>query len=449
MAQASTIVLSGDYGYTQYKASGLPADTTIDATDASWIVANQGSPTNLYPFAVVNPGANLLAFGGTINGTVSQTGDWEDIYVNSAAVRINSAHNFVIDDWTVTQPWDGIRVGGTGTFVIEDSYVGYSRDDAVEDDDVIGGTIKDSLFDHVFSGVSLGDGDVDGSDNTVIMDGMLLGMGEYLRKGEMTHGSPFKLDKGTGSNDIVPSLHFIDCVVAITDVNHNGMERLQRAWDKTVESHGNYYLNLSDTPLPSSYPMPPDGWTVLQGQAARDYWANAKAVWHAAHDGTDQPPSPPTPPTDPATGTTGDDTFFGTAAADTYDALAGNDILWGRGGNDVLNGGAGKDTFVFDTAFGPDNVATLPDFHAADDALYLDNAVFTSLGPGSLSSPTQVNSSYFELRQHATSHNDYLLYNQTTGILYYDPDGSKSAAQMEIAHLQAGAVLTFHDVYVI
>src|SRR5438445_13029599 len=105
MAQASTIILSGDYGYTQYKASGLAADTTIDATDASWIVANQGSPTNRYPFAIVDPGANLLAFGGTINGTVSQTGDWENIYVNSAAVRINSAHNVVIDDWTVTQPW--------------------------------------------------------------------------------------------------------------------------------------------------------------------------------------------------------------------------------------------------------------------------------------------------------------------------------------------------------
>ncbi|TIS70530.1 MAG: hypothetical protein E5X11_04335, partial [Mesorhizobium sp.] len=195
-----------------------------------------------------------MASGGTINGTVSQTGAWEDVYVNSAAVRVNSAHNFVIDDWTITKPWDGIRVGGTGTFLIEDTYVGYSRDDAVEDDDVIGGTIRDSLFDHVFSGVSLGDGDVDGSDNTVTMDGMLLGMGEYLRKGEMTHGSPFKLDKGTGADDIVPSLRFIDCVVAITDVDHNGLERVQRAWDKTVESHGNYYLNLSDTPLPADYP---------------------------------------------------------------------------------------------------------------------------------------------------------------------------------------------------
>ncbi|RWA76413.1 hypothetical protein EN836_07485 [Mesorhizobium sp. M1C.F.Ca.ET.193.01.1.1] len=449
MAYTNTIVLSGDYGYRQYKVSGLPANTLIDATNASWIVANQGSPTNLYPFAVVNPGDNLLALGGTINGTVSQTAAWEDIYVNSAAVRINSAHSFAIDDWTITQPWDGIRVGGTGTFLIEDSYVGNSRDDAVEDDDVIGGTIRDSLFDHVFSGVSLGDGDVDGSHNTVTMDGMLLGMGEYLRKGEMTHGSPFKLDNGTGANDITPSLHFIDCVVAITDVHHNGQARLQHAWDKTVESHGNYYLNLSDTPLPSDYPMPPAGWTVLQGQAARDYWAQAKAAWHAAHDGTDPIPSPPTPPTDPTHGTTGNDTFVGTSAADTFDALAGNDTLRGLGGNDMLTGGAGEDTFVFDTAYGPGNVDTLTDFDAEHDALYLDNAIFTKLGSGSWSSPTRVNSSYFELREHATSSNDHLLYNRTTGVLYYDPDGSKSTAQVEIAHLEPGAALTYHDVFVV
>ena len=449
MADTNTIVLSGDYGYRQYKVSGLPANTLIDATNASWIVANQGSPTNLYPFAVVNPGDNLLALGGTINGTVSQTADWESIYINSAAVRINSAHSFTIDDWTITQPWDGIRVGGTGTFLIEDSYVGNSRDDAVEDDDVIGGTIRDSLFDHVFSGVSLGDGDVDGSDNTVTMDGVLLGMGEYLRKGVMTHGSPFKLDNGTGANDIVPSLHFIDCVVAITDVHHNGQGRLQHAWDKTVESHGNYYLNLSDTPLPSDYPMPPAGWTVLQGQAARDYWAQAKTAWHAAHDGTDPIPSPPIPPTDPTHGTTGDDTFVGTSAADTFDALAGNDTLRGLGGNDVLTGGRGEDTFVFDTAYGPGNVDTLTDFDAEHDALYLDNAVFTKLGSGSWSSPTRVSSSYFELREHAEHSNDYLLYNRATGVLSYDPDGSKSTPQVEIAHLEPGAALTYHDVFVV
>ncbi|OWK20094.1 hypothetical protein AJ88_33240 [Mesorhizobium amorphae CCBAU 01583] len=60
-----------------------------------------------------------------------------------------------------------------------------------------------------------------------------------------------------------------------------------------------------------------------------------------------------------------------------------------------------------------------------------------------------MNSSYFELREHATSSNDYLLYNQTTGILYYDPDGSKSTDQVQIAQLAAGAALSYHDVFIV
>ncbi|TIU01027.1 MAG: calcium-binding protein [Mesorhizobium sp.] len=155
------------------------------------------------------------------------------------------------------------------------------------------------------------------------------------------------------------------------------------------------------------------------------------------------------PPTDPTHGTTGNDTFVGTGAADTYDALAGNDTLRGEGGNDVLTGGRGEDTFVFDTAYGPGNVDTLTDFDAEHDALYLDNAVFTKLGTGSWSSPAQVNSGYFELREHAEHSNDHLLYNRATGVLYYDPDGSKSTPQVEIAHLEPGAALTYHDVFVV
>jgi Ca2+-binding RTX toxin-like protein len=88
----------------------------------------------------------------------------------------------------------------------------------------------------------------------------------------------------------------------------------------------------------------------------------------------------------------------------------------------VLTGGRGEDTFVFDTAYGPGNVDTLTDFDAEHDALYLDSTVFSKLGAGSLSSRTRVNSSYFELREHAAHSNDYLLYNRATGILSYDPD---------------------------
>jgi hypothetical protein len=279
-----TITLNKDYGYSSYKApSGLDAGATIDASAASWIVANKGSSTNLYPFQVNDAGAGLVIKGGTINGEVPQDASWEDTYVNSAAIRVSTSTSAIIQDWKITKPWDGIRVAGDGTFTITDTYIANSRDDAVENDDVLGGTISDSLFDNVFSGVSLGDGDVDGSDNVVTMDGMLLRSKSYLYKGEMTHGSPFKLDKGTGADDVVPSLRFIDNVVAIEDVNHSGEERLQRAWDKTIESSGNVFPNLSETPLPSDYPKPGAGWTILQGQAARDYWEKARRVDQQAH----------------------------------------------------------------------------------------------------------------------------------------------------------------------
>jgi hypothetical protein len=414
-----TITLSGNYGYSTYQApSSLGANTTIDATSASWVVANQGSHTNLYPFQVSGAGDGLLIKGGTITGEVSQTGDWESTYINSAALRVNSANSFVIDRWTITQPWDGIRPGGTGTFVIQDTYIANSRDDAVENDDAIGGTIRDSLFDNVFSGVSLGDGDVDGSDNIVTMDGMLLRMKEYLYKGEMTHGSPFKLDKGTGADDVVPSLRFINNVVAIEDVNHIGQERLQRTWDKTVASSGNVFLNLSDTPLPSDYPKPGEGWTILQGQAAREYWDKARAAWVDNHDGT--PVTTPTPTLTPAptpdltplptlaetptfsgtsySGLRSGETIIGNDLDNTINAGNGADTVWGRAGSDVfvfsrggdMNGGGKVDVYM-DFEHGADRfdlrLVDANEMQSGDQAfVYVGEAAFGSSKPGEMRS---------------------------------------------------------------
>ena len=208
----------------------------------------------------------------------------EGTYVNSAGVRVQDTPGVVIEGWRISKSWDAIRVvGDSDDFTITNVWVSDSRDDAVENDDGLSGTISDSLFDGVMSGISLGDGDVDGSDNTVTFDGVLLRGKSFLYKGEITHGSPFKLDKG--SPDITPDLRFHDTVVAIEDVDHSGQDRLAKAWDKTVASSGNFFLNLSDDPLPDDYPRPGAGWTVLQGQAARDHWNRERAEWISEHDG--------------------------------------------------------------------------------------------------------------------------------------------------------------------
>lgn len=382
----STITLEGDYGYTGYRVKDLPPGTVFDAENATWIQDNDDSDgvSNPYPFQVYNtPGAVLD--GGTILGETDMTSAWRTVYDrgNSAAVRVQDSLNAVFRDWRIIDTWDAIRISGDSAgFLIEDVWVSRTRDDAVENDDVVSGTIRDSLFDEVFSGISLGDSNMpDGSDNVVTLDGVLLRSASYLYKGEITHGSPIKIAK---NDDLTPSLRIFNTVFAIEDVNHFGQERLQKAWEKTIESSGNYFLNLSDKPLPGDYPMPPSGWTVLQGQEARDYWQEAREEWIARHGGDGAPPvtdedsAPPAtddgqidvpnspPPVvdeeqpdaggDPSTGTDGQQpppvdnaTFDGTKYIGSNDddliiGNAGDNYIDGKNGDDTIKGGAGDDT---------------------------------------------------------------------------------------------------------
>ncbi|GAA4018901.1 hypothetical protein GCM10022280_18180 [Sphingomonas swuensis] len=494
----SIITLNQNYGYTAYRVSGLEANSTINATGGSWIVDNSRNDNpdadtsyldgtgslNTYPFAVDSAGANLLIKGGSIWGQVPQTSDWQYTYNNSAAVRVNNAPGVVIDDWRLDSTWDAFRVTGTSTnFLIDDAHLSNVRDDALENDDALSGTIRDSLFDGVFSGISLGDSDhKDGSMNTVTLDTVFMRSESYLYKGEVTHVSPFKTDKA--APETTPDIRIINSVIAIEDPNHEGQARLQLAWDNVVESHGNVYLNLSDTPLPSTYPKPPAGFTILQGQQARDYWEACKKAWLDNHDGvgdvavTALPPLPgvttggttttpvpapdptptPTPTPDPVpaptgstfNGTSSSNTLTGTSLADTINGYGGDDKIFGKGGADVLTGGSGRDKFYFDTDLvgGFDRIT---DFNVTDDAIYLDNAIFTKLGSGSMSSPVRLTGGYFESGAgvQADDSTDYILYDTKSGMLSYDADGDGVGAPVPIVQLAPDLALTKYDIFVV
>ena len=489
------IKLSQNYGYSSYRVSGLEAGSTIDATGASWIVDNsrndnpdsdtsysEGSGNlNTYPFRVDSAGANLLIKGGSVWGQVPQTSDWEYTYNNSAALRIENAPSVVIDDWRLDSTWDAIRVIGTSSdFLIDDAHLSNVRDDALENDDALSGTIRDSLLDGVFSGISLGDSDhKDGSMNTVTLDTVFMRSESYLYKGEVTHVSPFKTDKS--APETTPDIRIINSVIAIEDPNHEGQARLQLAWDNVVESRGNVYLNLSDTPLASTYPKPPAGFTILQGQQARDYWEACEKAWLANHDGindvavTALPPLPgattgevtpppttpepaPTPAPTPApaptgstlTGTSSSNSLTGTAAADIINGLGGDDKIFGKSGADVLTGGSGNDKFYFDTglAGGFDRIT---DFNVDDDRIYLDNAIFAKLGSGSMSSPVRLTGGYFESGAgvQADDSTDYILFDTKSGILSYDADGDGAGAPVPIVQLGPDLALTKYDIFVV
>jgi hypothetical protein len=182
----STVTLTGNYGYRDYRLDRSTVDV-VDASSASWTLANSGSTLNLYPFQVTNTEADIRIIGGTINGQVSLTGDWANIYVNSAAVRVAGTRDAVIEDWRIS------RVNGNSDgFHIDNVWLSDVRDDAVENDNGASGRITNSLFDGVFVGVSTADrGNTDHSRSTVTLDNVLIRMESYLFKGSVTHQAPF------------------------------------------------------------------------------------------------------------------------------------------------------------------------------------------------------------------------------------------------------------------
>jgi serralysin len=133
------------------------------------------------------------------------------------------------------------------------------------------------------------------------------------------------------------------------------------------------------------------------------------------------------------TGTAYADQIDGGSGADRIIGGSGNDTLIGGQGNDTLTGGDGADAFVFNTApNASSNKDALIDFQAGSDHIDLSLLLFTALGgsAGDLSEE-QFWAAAGAVRGHDAD--DRMVYNTTSGSLYYDADGSGSGAAVEIA----------------
>jgi aryl-phospho-beta-D-glucosidase BglC (GH1 family) len=150
------------------------------------------------------------------------------------------------------------------------------------------------------------------------------------------------------------------------------------------------------------------------------------------------------------TGTAGPDLIKGNLGKDTLFGAGGNDSLYGGSGNDVLKGDKGRDTFIFDTK--PErsrNGDKILDFSVKDDSFWLDNQVFTTLGSGSAAKPRKLKPDVFSKGKSAQDKEDRIIYDSKQGILYYDPDGTGSKAQVKFATLAKSLKMTYHDFFTI
>ena len=174
-------------------------------------------------------------------------------------------------------------------------------------------------------------------------------------------------------------------------------------------------------------------------------------------------------------GTTGNDNLVGTAGNDTINALAGedradggvgndsisgatghdtllggtgDDTLVGGGWSDNLTGGAGADSFVYAEA-GTNQVDQVTDFVSGTDEVLFENAYFTALG---------ANASWAagDVRFHAAAGavaghdaDDRIVYNTSTGNLYYDADGSGAGAAQVVATFTGAPGIAASDITVI
>src|SRR5687768_5981339 len=145
---------------------------------------------------------------------------------------------------------------------------------------------------------------------------------------------------------------------------------------------------------------------------------------------------------------TGDfnDTLIGNAAAQTLTGQGGSDTLSGAGGVDTLWGGTAADSFVFRET-GTANADRISDFASGSDKIVLDATVMSALGA---SGNFAAGDMRFVANSTGTAQDasDRIIYESDTRQVWYDPDGTGTAARQLIATLQSGATLAATDIAV-
>lgn len=139
-------------------------------------------------------------------------------------------------------------------------------------------------------------------------------------------------------------------------------------------------------------------------------------------------------------GQQGNDAIIGYGGNDTLVGGDGNDNLVGGAGNDTLIGGADADNFTLTSS--TDGVDTFQDF----DAQTGDKILLYASGFGLIRGVLAANQ--FTLGSSASTTDHRLIYNATSGDLFFDADGIGGQQQVQLATLSGAPTLANTDIVV-
>lgn len=141
-----------------------------------------------------------------------------------------------------------------------------------------------------------------------------------------------------------------------------------------------------------------------------------------------------------------DNTLTGNALANVLNGGEGNDTLSGGVGNDTLFGGGGSDRFMFNAMAAATNVERIGDFEHGSDLIVLDSRIYSALGgAGNLSAEAFFVGSGLTGLTAATR----IVYNEQSGELYYDVDGSAGKVAVRMAVLTGVPTLSADDFLIV
>ncbi len=143
-------------------------------------------------------------------------------------------------------------------------------------------------------------------------------------------------------------------------------------------------------------------------------------------------------------GAGGAGTIKGMGGADTLNGGVGADWLYGGTGRDLLTGGGGADRFVFDVTPSPFHRDVINDFVRGADKIALENGVMAGLGfAGALTAGR------FVAGPNALDANDRIVYDSTSGSVFYDGNGNMTGGKVLLALVTPGLALNHTDFLVV